>query len=86
MIKKLFVLSVLFACGASRKINGVKPAARARPFWDPDFCFEFPDVARFVHENCDQFWECDSENNMIEMWCPEGEIFDEQSAVCGENC
>lgn len=49
---------------AQRK--GAINISAGRPFFDPEFCYIYPDTQFFVHDNCDQYWECDEDFNLIE--------------------
>lgn len=78
----LILLASVTFVAANRRIAA--NLRNGRPFWDPEFCFLYPDERFFPHENCEQFNECDEDFNMIEGWCPEGEIFDAQDLFCGD--
>lgn len=84
MFYKFFVVvSLAFSFSAAKRQGGLK-ISNWRTFIDHDFCFLNPDHQFFVHENCDQYYECDENNVLHEGWCPdEKPVFDANEFLCG---
>lgn len=81
----LFLVILALTIVAARR-RGVTKARPGQAFqMDPDTCWIYPDFDLFLHDNCDQFWECDENNNLVEGWCPpEFPVFDAEHYFCGK--
>jgi Chitin binding Peritrophin-A domain len=87
MWKKSFILTTLVVLVAGqRKQNGLANKQGARPFYDPVYCENDPDLVFFGDDlDCTVYWECDEFGDVIERFCPDGEIFDTVELFCGES-
>ena len=86
MWRKSFIVASLMALVAGqRSQNRLAKRQGARPFWDAQFCFDDPDLIFFGDDlDCTVYWECDEFGEVIERFCPDGEIFDTIDLFCGE--
>lgn len=82
---KFIIILLLISCISAAKIRN-RPSrrpAKARFYWYPEVCQEYPDYDAFPHEEaCDMYWECQSDGIAVERFCPEGEVFDYEYYVC----
>lgn len=86
MCFKLLFLATLALTAVSARRRGALKMRPAQTFqMDPDTCILYPEYQFFLHENCDQFWECDEFNELIEGFCPpEFPVFDAEEYFCGK--
>lgn len=84
--KVLVALSLAFSIVAAKRQGGMK-ISNPRLFIEEDICILYPDYEFFAHENCDQYWECDEFDQLIESWCPDDKpVFDSIEFFCGNFC
>lgn len=77
------ILLVVFSCTSATKLRKRPNATKARPYWYPEVCFDYPNEDFFPHElACDMYWECQADGTAEERWCNEGEVFDYEYLTC----
>lgn len=83
--KSIFIIALVSAAAAKRQnVLKMRPARSYQ--MDPDTCLLYPDYDFFFHENCDQYYQCDEFNELVEGFCPpEFPVFDAREGFCGEN-
>ena len=81
----LFLVSLVLGTVVGRRRSALKVSAAQSFQMDPDTCILYPEYEFFLHENCDQFWECDEFNELVEGFCPpEFPVFDAEYYFCGK--
>lgn len=72
---------------ANKISDDVKNPAKfhpAYPLWDSEFCLDVPDFESFPHpDNCHEYFMCYG-NDIFEMECAVGELFDAWGGFCDD--
>lgn len=77
------VVLFLVSCISAAKMRKRPKPAKARSYWYPELCSDYPDLDRIAHEDCDKYYQCYADGTHSVEWCPEDfPVFDYYDLEC----